>query len=301
MTNSLKEKIVIGTWALSGDFGKIQTKHSEDVINYAISRGFFEFDTAPVYGKGISEKILSKVCKKYNFLKVNTKCGYSLDLKKKTFKLNDIIETTNKSVDLFGRINILYLHNPRKEIRNWNKIINLLNELKKQKKIKYTGISLAHDFDYDEKIVNKFDCIQNEFNLLRPQSKIDLNKIKKTIYARSPFASGILNSRFNVNKNFSKGDQRKKWLIKDRLINIYNQKKEIEKICDDKIENYALKFALNSSFYKKVIIGIKKKSQVDFIFKNHLNKELKISKKFLSTLDNLHNKNFFLSENSKLY
>ena len=57
LTNSLKEKIVIGTWALSGDFGKIQTKHSEDVINYAISRGFFEFDT-PVYGKGISEKIL---------------------------------------------------------------------------------------------------------------------------------------------------------------------------------------------------------------------------------------------------
>ena len=89
MTNSLKEKIVIGTWALSGDFGKIQTKHSEDVINYAISRGFFEFDTAPVYGKGISEKILSKVCKKYNFLKVNTKCGYSLDLKKK--KLNQMI------------------------------------------------------------------------------------------------------------------------------------------------------------------------------------------------------------------
>ena len=29
-------------------------------------------------------------------------------------------------------------------------------------------------------------------------------------------------------------------------------------MCDDKIENYALKFALNSAFYKKVI-GIKKK------------------------------------------
>ena len=167
MTNSLKEKLLLEH--LSGDFGKIQTKHSEDVINYAISRGFFEFDTVPIYGKGISEKILSKVCKKYNFLKVNTKCGYSLDLKK-TFKPNDIIETTNKSVDLFGRINILYLHNPRKEIKNWNKVINLLNELKKQK-IRYTGISLAHDFNYDEKIVNKFDCIQNEFNLLRPRSR----------------------------------------------------------------------------------------------------------------------------------
>ena len=149
--------------------------------------------------------------------------------------------------------------------------------------------------------MNKFDCIQNEFNLLRPQTKINLNKIKKTIYARSPFASGILNSKFNVNKNFPAEDQRKKWLINDRLLNIYNQKKEIEKICDDKIENYALKFALNSSFYHKVIIGIKKKSQVDFIFKNHSNKKLKISKSFLLNLDNLHNKNFFLSENSKLY
>ncbi len=301
MTNSLKEKIVIGTWALSGDFGKLQTKHSEDVINYAISKGFSEFDTAPVYGKGKSEKILSKACQSYNFLKINTKCGYDLDLKKKTFRLNHIVETVNKSIDLFGKINILYLHNPRKEIKNWHKTINLLNELKKQKKIKYTGISLAHDFNYDEKIVNKFDCIQNEFNLLRPQTKINLSKIKKTIYARSPFASGILNSEFNLNKNFLIGDQRKNWLVKDRLVNIYNQKKEIEKICDDKIENYALKFVLNSSLYKKVIVGIKKKSHVDFIYKIHLNKKLKITKKFLSNLDNLHNKNFFLIKNSKLY
>ena len=69
MTNSLKEKIVIGTWALSGDFEKYNQIFRRNVINYAISRGFFEFDTAPVYGKGISGKILSKVCKKYNFLK----------------------------------------------------------------------------------------------------------------------------------------------------------------------------------------------------------------------------------------
>ena len=99
--------------------------------------------------------------------------------------------------------------------------------------------------------------------------KDKFEKNKKTVYARSPFASGILNSRFNVNKNFSIGDQRKKWLIKDRLINVYNQKKRLKK-CDDKIENYALKFALNA-FYRKLLLELRK-SQVDFIFKNHLNK-----------------------------
>lgn len=298
--NNLRSKIIIGVWSLSGDYGKVNSNHVNKIIGECIKKKFFEFDTAPTYGRGKIDKLLSKFKKNNKKIKINTKCGYN-SLFKKTFKIKDIKESIDKSLKLYGNLNTVYLHNPRKEIKNWHKTINLLNELKKQKKIKYTGISLAHDFNYDEKIVNKFDCIQNEFNLLRPQTKINLSKIKKTIYARSPFASGILNSEFNLNKNFLIGDQRKNWLVKDRLVNIYNQKKEIEKICDDKIENYALKFVLNSSLYKKVIVGIKKKSHVDFIYKIHLNKKLKITKKFLSNLDNLHNKNFFLIKNSKLY
>ena len=301
VTNNLKQKIVIGTWALSGDFGKIKSKDAEDVINYAISKGFSEFDTAPVYGGGKVEKILSKICKNNNFIKINTKCGYSADLKKKTFRSNDIIKSVNKSIELYGKINILYLHNPRNEIKNWYKLIELLNKLKSQKKIKYTGISLAHDFDYDEKILNEFDCVQNEFNLLRQRTKLNLNKMNNTIYARSPFASGILSSKFDLNKNFLSGDHRKKWLTKERLINICNQKNEIEKLCNNKIENYALKFVLNSPFYKKVIVGIKKKNHVDFIFKSYFNKKIKITKKFSSSLDSLFENNFNLSKNLNLY
>ena len=132
MKNNITKKIVIGTWPLSGDFGKINEKDCEKILNYAVSEGYQEFDTAPTYGRGKAEKILSKIIKKNKNLKINTKCGYNKEFDK-TFTEQDISDSVKKSLDLFGFINILYLHNPRNQIKNWDKIINLLIDLKKKK------------------------------------------------------------------------------------------------------------------------------------------------------------------------
>lgn len=224
LKNNITKKIVIGTWPLSGDFGKISTKDCEKILEYAVSEGFYEFDTAPTYGKGKIQKILSKVLKINKNLRINTKCGYNKNFKK-TFKEQDILDSVKKSLDLFGPINILYLHNPRNEIKNWDKIIDLLNDLKKKKLIKFTGISLAQDHEYLPGILKKFDNIQDEINLLRHPKITNLKKLKKNIYARSPYASGILNSNFSLKKKFQIGDHRKSWLTEKRIKNIYHQKK----------------------------------------------------------------------------
>ena len=61
----------------------------------------------------------------------------------------------------------MQLHNPRDEIKNWNKVFNILQKYKKKGYIKSIGISLARNHYFSKKIMNKFDFIQDEFNLLR--------------------------------------------------------------------------------------------------------------------------------------
>ena len=129
----------------------------------------------------------------------------------------------------------MQLHNPRNEIQNWDEIIEILNIYKKiNKKI---GISLARNFYFPNKILNKFDFIQDEFNLLRIDPIYKMRKFKNCLAARSPFANGILTSKFNYNSKFLATDHRSSWLKDKRLKNICKQKEILEKLSKDKIES----------------------------------------------------------------
>ena len=64
---SLKKvsKLGFGTWGLSGDaYGHISVKESKNLINYSYKKGVNYYDTAPSYGYGKVEKILSEILKK---------------------------------------------------------------------------------------------------------------------------------------------------------------------------------------------------------------------------------------------
>ena len=56
------DKIIIGTEQLGGaDWGKYNISHTESAIKYGLDIGVRSFDTAHVYGLGLSEKRLSKL------------------------------------------------------------------------------------------------------------------------------------------------------------------------------------------------------------------------------------------------
>ena len=94
-------------------------------LEYAIKNSFFEFDTSPVYGKGKIDNILSNVVKGTDKILINTKWGYNNNFVK-TFHPHDITRSIQNSIEKFGKLNIVFLHNPRNEIKNWNKVIELL-------------------------------------------------------------------------------------------------------------------------------------------------------------------------------
>jgi len=103
-------KIIIGTWGLSGDFGNISLSNIEELLNYAYHCGIKEFDTAPSYGNGFMEFCLGKFFYNFPDIKINTKVG-NLPFYGKTFELDNIKRSVGESVGRLNglKINILFL------------------------------------------------------------------------------------------------------------------------------------------------------------------------------------------------
>ena len=114
-------KIVLGTWPMSGDYGKYDISESKKLIKYFLKKGYREFDTAPNYGFGKSELILGQISNQKKII-VNTKIGNN-SKKQKSFDYNILKKSFYESLKRLNRksINILFLHNPR-NIRNSKKL-----------------------------------------------------------------------------------------------------------------------------------------------------------------------------------
>jgi len=289
-------KIIIGTWGLSGDLGRIK-ENPLDIFCEAIKLGFNEFDVAPTYGKGkiydLINNIPTKIKKNMIF---NTKCGYDEKKFKKTFSIKDIKNSLENSLDILGKINILYLHNPRNEIKDWKKIIDLIAIFKKKKFIKYSGISFAKNSYFNEKIVNNFDYIQDEINLLTTNNYKEAKKYKSKIHSRSPFALGLLVNKKKI--KFKKNDYRKTlFSSKDRELIILSQISNL-KIIDSDLKKLSLDFLFSLKRINKIIFGIKSIKHLNEL-KNDLKKIKRIDKIKKSKVINL-NKNCFNLHNKTL-
>ena len=75
-------KIILGTWAFGGDtwWGKQDDKDSSETLQGAIDHGINTIDTAPVYGRGRSERIIGAFLRKRNLRQkviLATKTGLS--------------------------------------------------------------------------------------------------------------------------------------------------------------------------------------------------------------------------------
>ena len=196
-------KVVIGTWPLSGDFGPVGLKKIHEVLEHCYNIGFKEYDTAPNYGNGFMEFCLNKVFHDKPDVKINTKIG-NIPFHGKSFDLNDLKRSFEQSLKRLSglAINVLFLHNPRNEVDDFNPLVDFMNEMKLQGKIKYLGVSRARDFIYDRVLnLNHFDVIQDDMNLLYRPNNFAPNK--KFFMARSPLASGILSGKMKFDTAFS--------------------------------------------------------------------------------------------------
>ena len=295
--NKIKKKVIIGTWSWSGQYKYVDRETIEEVFNCCLDNGFIEFDTSPTYLN--AEKILSNFKNQHKTILINTKCGWDQDMNK-NFSDKSIIYGVERALDLFKDINVIQLHNPRDEIYNWQRVINLLEKYKKKGYIKLIGISLPRNKYFSKKIMNKFDFVQDEFNLLRLNSYYKMNNFKKILAARSPFANGILTTDFSNMTRFSKKDHRHSWLSGERLNIVSQQKKILEKLTDFKIETLATYFVFIFYFIDKVIFGIRTVKHLKDLLQN-IKKFKKLKPEIIQKIIHLNNKHDLFCKNIYRY
>ena len=161
--------------------------------------------------------------------------------------------------------------------------------------INYIGISLARDFYFEKKIMDKFDFLQDEINLLRTKNIYLLKKYNAKIMARSPFASGCLTGKINSKSRFGIGDHRYSWLNdKERLINILGQVKKIKKIINLPLKIASKNFLFQNSQINKIIFGVKNPNHINEL-EQDLTSYKKISLAEQKKIFELNQLNFYLN------
>jgi aryl-alcohol dehydrogenase-like predicted oxidoreductase len=231
--------IGFGAWAIGGNasvgkipigWGPADDEISCKAIYAAMDAGINFFDTADFYGLGHSENLLGKTIGNNDKMIVATKVGQRAegatiiaDYSKKYIK-----EACEKSLGRLKRNRIDYyqLHNARIHHLQQGDCIEAMEELKKEGKIRYWGLSL-NTFEPEPEAEFLMQCghadgFQLVLNIINQRAipLIQRSAVKDySIIARMPLQFGLLTGKFNADTVFSPDDHRSFRLTPDILQN----------------------------------------------------------------------------------
>jgi aryl-alcohol dehydrogenase-like predicted oxidoreductase len=260
----MKDKVIIGTWPLSGDLGFTDPKTVSETLSACLTNGFISFDTAPNYGNGLAESSLGAIGTNSIDLKVHTKFGNTVD-GVKDFSNNTLISSLKDSLKRLRRENVetAFLHNPRGDEFDFQKHMELFLQLKKEGLVKYSGLSAAKGESYESGEIAFFDNVMDDFNLLYLSNAEKYFDQNQKLFARSPLATGILSGNITTNSKFQKDDYRHSWLRGERLESIMKRVRKIESLSDINIKSLAIRYILSNPKISKMIIGVRTPQHVE--------------------------------------
>lgn len=224
-------EIGFGAWTIALDWWgkKIEDDEAKRMLKKAYDIGINFFETADMYGKGKSEKLIGEVFKGMREeIVISTKYGYdfseveqighaelpqNFDPKFTRKALNDCLERLQTDyLDAFG------LHNPKlNHIRN-DETFGTLDELIKEGKIRSTQVALGPAIGWTREGLEAMDrksvsAVQTVYNILEQTPGNELiEKAEKQdvgILVRVPDASGILTGKVKAETVIPSNDHRK--------------------------------------------------------------------------------------------
>ena len=209
--------ICLGTWAMGGDWGAVNDEDSYAVLNRGVDLGVNFFDTADVYGDGHSERLLGKLrqerseeiiiaTKAGRRLSPHTAPGYNKE------NLTRFVERSLCNLQTEA-IDLLQLHCPPTPAYYMPEVFDALDELVKQGKLRYYGVSVEKVEEALKAIeYPNVQSVQIIFNVFR-QRPADLffeqaQKKKVGVLARVPLSSGMLTGKITQATTFGPDDHR---------------------------------------------------------------------------------------------
>lgn len=209
--------ISFGAWAIGGTWGNVSQSESQRALATAADQGVNFFDTADVYGDGLSERLVGELVRsRQTPIYVATKAGRRLSPHTADgytrANLEAFVERslTNLGMDA---VDLLQLHCPPIEVYYRPEVFGALDDLKAAGKIRHYGVSVEK---VEEGLIALeypgVESIQLIFNLFRMRPAELLLKRARArsvgIIARVPLASGMLTGKLSPASTFEPDDHR---------------------------------------------------------------------------------------------
>ncbi len=275
-------RICMGGCPMGGyGWGNVQEQELIDAVNTAIDNGINFFDTAETYGLGQSEITLSKALgSRRSDVVISDKFGVHAKKGQPTFYDNSrdyIIEACEGSLKRLNTDYIdIYTIHYRDGKTPLDEVVDTLEYLQKQGKIRYFGLSNIYEQDKAElaELKNKFVSFQDEYSLACRKNERDIfdysNHFNFTPLTWGSLGQGILTGKYNIqNTNFGADDRRSR----DIYVNFHGEKlkKNLEivdvmrKIAENhntSVASVAIRFILDYIQDSVVLAGAKRPAQI---------------------------------------
>lgn len=270
-------EIGFGAWTIGLDWWgkKIEEDEAKRMLKKAYDVGINFFETADMYGKGMSEKMIGEVFKGMRKeVVISTKYGYDFSNVEQightelpqSFEPEFTRKALNASLERLQTdyLDVYGMHNPKlNHIRN-NVTFELYDKLIQEGKIKTTQVALGPAIGWTQEGSEAMDkknvaAIQTVYNILEqtPGNELIVKAEKQNvgILVRVPDASGILTGKVKaetvIPSNDHRKDRKQEW--RQEALRKVEQLRPIAERNGLSIIEFAIKFILSKKSMASVL------------------------------------------------
>lgn len=290
-TDIYMSEITFGGASISGEgggygFGEIAENQAIKLLHGALDRGIHCFDTAPIYGFGLSEKRMGKAFKdRRESVFLISKSGVSWHENKRVNMTNDPViaeKMLHQSlIDLQTDVIDLYMvHWPDKNI-DIRDTLRVYKKAQDAGKIKYIGLCNTYLEDLEKaREVCDIKMVQSQFHWFDRGVTQDLfpylKQHQKSFMSWSTLGQGIISGRVQKDRKYDQSDARSwaPWWNKDEV----NKKVEMMNKLQVKLQEYnktglhlAISFNLSFSELTTALVGVRSLEQLDSLINAYNN------------------------------
>lgn len=260
-------------------WGDTQEKDFLDAINAAIDAGLNFFDTSDTYGLGQSEITLGKgLGNRRKDVIIQTKFGVRYGNGKSTYDnspayIQEALEKSLKNLNTdYVDVYVIHYRDGKTPIQD---VIDKMEQLKQQGKIRYFGLSNYHGDEVNELMPyqGKFVCCQDEYSLACRKNEQDLISLRDG-YGVTPLTwgslgQGVLTGKYNKDSCFAANDRRSREIYVnfhgDKLLknlDIVDAMRPIAEAHKVSLAAIAIRFIMDYMKESVVLVGAKRPSQI---------------------------------------
>jgi aryl-alcohol dehydrogenase-like predicted oxidoreductase len=310
-------EIGFGAWTIGMDWWskKISDDEAIAMLKKAYDKGINFYETADVYGKGKSERLLARAFKDMHNDEIiySTKWGYDI-YNAEQVGHNELPQRHNpeflqyalrQSMDRLNvdHVDVYSLHNPKMSAIQNDELFMSLDRLVKDGKIRSHGVALGPAIGWKEEGIaamqkRNITCLQTVYNILEQdpgRTFLDVAKQNEVgLLVRVPDASGVLTGKVNEKTIFDKNDHRRT-RKRDWILQAIQKVEKLKPMSDSNgwnITELAIKFILSQKEVSAVLPTVINIEEIDTFAQMSDGKYLTDGQ--LSHITELYNNSFFV-------